>query len=122
MNPDRLYLTHISESIADIEVFVAEGKEEFFTSRKTQAAVLYRLQTLAESTQRLSENLKARHPEVDWVSIRGFRNRLVHDYLNTNLNVVWNVVENFLPPLKMAVQAMLASLQDDTISSADGGE
>lgn len=66
MNPDRVYLTHIAETIADIEDFVVEGKEEFFTSRKTQRAVLYRLQTLAESTQRLSENLKASHPEVEW--------------------------------------------------------
>lgn len=65
MNPDRLYLTHISESIADIEGFVVEGKEEFFASRKTQAAVLYTLQTLAESTQRLSEGLKAGYSEVD---------------------------------------------------------
>lgn len=71
MNPDRLYLTHISEAIADIEGFVIEGRDEFFASRKTQAAVLYRLQTLAESTQRLSESLKAGHPEVDWAHLFG---------------------------------------------------
>ncbi|GBF52998.1 nucleotidyltransferase [Microcystis sp. 0824] len=44
-------------------------------------AIIRRLQTLAESTQRLSEELKANIPDVDWRNISGFRNILVHDYL-----------------------------------------
>ncbi|NWG18555.1 MAG: DUF86 domain-containing protein [Chloroflexi bacterium] len=71
------------------------------------------MQTLAESPQRLSESLKAGHPGVDWASIRGFRNRLVHDYLNTNLDVAWTVAEIFIFSLKMAVEAMLNTLKDD---------
>jgi uncharacterized protein with HEPN domain len=46
-----------------------------------------------------------------WRSPRsGFRNRLAHGYLNVNVNIVWNVIENDLPPLKQAAEAMLQSL------------
>ncbi len=67
---------------------------------------------MAESTQRLSEPLKAAHPEIDWVGISGFRNRLVHSYLSVNMDVLWNVIEKYLPELKQAATTMLKHLDD----------
>ena len=49
---------------------------------------------MAETTQRLSEAVRLSHPEIDWLAISGFRNRLVHGYLNVNFKIVWSVVEN----------------------------
>jgi uncharacterized protein with HEPN domain len=100
---DRLYLLHISESLERIEEYVAEGKGVFFADRKTQDAVLRNLQILAESSQRLSEPLKASRSELDWRGIAGLRNILVHDYLGISLPRVWEIVEVFLPQLKAAV-------------------
>ena len=71
MKDDRLYLIHIRECINRIKRYTAEGKEVFFADAKTQDAVLRNLQTLAESTQRLSADLKVAHPEVDWRGIAG---------------------------------------------------
>ncbi|NWF68126.1 MAG: DUF86 domain-containing protein [Chloroflexi bacterium] len=88
MNEDTLYLIHIAEAIESIQSFVADGRDAFMHSELVQAAVLYKLQTLAESTQRLSESAKAAHPQVEWEKIRGFRNRLVHGYLDVNLDIV----------------------------------
>lgn len=113
MNEDRLYLVHISECIANVEELTASGKEAFFAAKHDKAAVLYYLQTLAESTQRLSESIKNTHPEIEWAKIVGFRNRLVHGYMNVNLLVVWDIIEKNLPALKMAVQNMLESLDDE---------
>jgi len=45
-----------------------------------QDAILRNLQVLCESAQRLSEESKSQHPEVDWRAMSGFRNVLVHDY------------------------------------------
>jgi uncharacterized protein with HEPN domain len=66
---------------------------------KTQDAVLRNLQVLAESTQRLSNGLKARHSEVPWRTIAAFRNVLVHGYLGVNLERVWQILHEDLPPL-----------------------
>lgn len=66
-----------------------------------------RLQIMAESTQRLSQALKQAHPDIPWLSIARFRNRLTHAYLTIDLNLVWAVVEKDLPPLKEAVEREL---------------
>lgn len=86
---DRLYLEHIKEAIRLIERTVAvRGKEGFLADADIRDATLYRLQTLAESTQRLSQELKARHSEVPWAGIAGFRNRIVHGYLGVDLEII----------------------------------
>ena len=50
------------------------------------------------------------HPEIDWTAISGFRNRLVHGYLEVNRDIVWNVMVNDLPELKHAAVSMLQAL------------
>jgi uncharacterized protein with HEPN domain len=108
MKDDMLYLIHISECIDRIERYVGEGgREGFMDSTLTQDAVLRNLQTMAESTQRLSDASQSAHPEIEWRKISGFRNVLVHDYLSVDLERVWLVIDKELPELKQAVTAML---------------
>jgi uncharacterized protein with HEPN domain len=107
LKDDHLYLLHIRESLERIEEYVAEGREAFLSDRKTQDAVLRNLQTMAESTQRLSEALKATRPDIDWRGISGLRNILVHDYLGVSLPRVWEIVETFLPQLRTVVNQWL---------------
>jgi uncharacterized protein with HEPN domain len=108
---DRLYLIHIRESIARIEEYTSEGREAFFADTRTQDAVLRNLQTLAESTQRLSADLKAAYLEVDWRGISGLRNILVHDYLGINLVRIWEIIARDLPVLKEQIELLLGGLE-----------
>lgn len=107
MTGDCLYLIHIKECLDRIRQYTAEGRASFFDDIKTQDAVLRNLQTLAESTQRLSEAAKASHQEIDWRAIAGFRNVLVHDYLGVDLQQVWDIVVRDLPPLEACVTQLL---------------
>jgi len=105
---DRLYLIHIQESIGRIESYLAgKGQADFFASTLIQDAILRNLQTLAESTQRLPPDWKAKHPEIDWAKIYGFRNVVAHDYLGIDLERVWKILERDLPALKNTIAAML---------------
>lgn len=72
--------------------------------------MLRNLQILSESTQRLSEQVKIRFPQIPWARIAGFRNVLVHDYLGLRLERVWEVISNELPPLKAASDEVLGEL------------
>ena len=110
MKDDRLYLIHVGECIARIEEYVSGGEDSFMASSLVQDAVLRNLQTLAESTQRLSDALKAQHDEIDWRRIAGFRNILVHDYLGVDVPQVWAIVERELPALKCEIETMLREL------------
>jgi uncharacterized protein with HEPN domain len=108
MKDDTLYLIHIGECIERVETYIGEGgKDAFMASTLTQDAVLRNLQTLAESTQRLSQAAQSVYPDIEWRRIAGFRNVLVHDYLGVDLERVWLIVERDLPELKRVISAML---------------
>jgi len=108
MKDDRLYLIHINECIERIESYVdGKSKRQFLDSTLTQDAIIRNLQVLAESSQRLSDDVKESQDRVNWFKIAGFRNVLVHDYLGIDIERVWNILEKDLPVLKEAIQNML---------------
>lgn len=72
-----------------------------------QDAVLRNLQVFAESTQRLSDDFKKLHPEIEWYKISGLRNISVHDYLGIDLETVWTVITDKLPELRDVAFAAL---------------
>src|SRR6266545_3553335 len=110
MRDDSVYLEWIEDSIELIEQYLGGqagpmNKDRFFAERLLQDAVLRRLETLAEAAGHLSDELKMRHPEVDWPKLSGFRIVLAHVYARINLDTVWQALEEHLPTLK----AVLAS-------------
>ena len=107
---DAVLLTHIEECIERIRKYTGANRATFESSTMVQDAVVRNLQTLAESTQRLSEALKATEPGIPWKDIAGFRNVLTHAYLRVDLDVVWSVVEADLPTLDEAVSRMRSSI------------
>lgn len=87
---DALYLAHIDEAISRIERSSPSVSLATIEADETiRDATLFRLQTLAESTQRLSSTFKDQHPEIPWVRIAAFRNRVVHGYLDVRSDIVW---------------------------------
>ncbi len=107
MKEDRLYVHHVLDCIGRISRYCENGGESFRESELIQDAVLRNLQTLAESTQRISDRLKALHAEVDWRAIAGFRNVLVHDYLGVNIERVWEIVTVHLPVLAAQMEVIV---------------
>jgi uncharacterized protein with HEPN domain len=107
MKDDTLYLRHIMECIRRIEEDVAVGHDRFMASHTNQDAVLRNLQTMSEATQRLSDDAKRSHPEIDWRAVSAFRNVLVHDYLGVDLQKTWEIALTDVPDLKRAVAALL---------------
>ena len=101
----QLYVYHILESIEHIENFMKNlSKEEFFSERMRYDATLRNLQTMSESSKRLPKEVTDKYPEIPWKDIAGFRNILVHDYLEgLDENVVWNVINHEIKPLKHAM-------------------
>lgn len=111
MKDDRLYLIHVLECINKIEGYVTGGRDAFMASPLIQDAVIRNLQTLAESTKRISEQIKAREKGVDWRRIAGFRNVLVHDYLGVDLPFCWGLIEHELPTLKAIIEKLLRGIE-----------
>jgi uncharacterized protein with HEPN domain len=113
MKDDRVYLVYIGECIERIEQYTASGREAFMRQPMAQDAVLRNLHTLSESAQRISDELKKQHPEVLWRSIIAFRQVVVHNYLEIDLDQIWDIVERDLPSLKTQIASILATLPDE---------
>lgn len=106
MKSQCAYVQLVIACIGRIAEDSALGRDAVFASRTLQDAIVRNLQVLCESTQRIDEPHKQRHPDINWTSIAGMRNVLVHDYFEVDFEAVWNVVVRDLPPLENAMRAI----------------
>ena len=79
---------------------------EFNNDTKTIDAVIRNFEIIGEAANRLPEDFKQEHTRVDWHKIRGFRNRIVHDYMGIDNGIVWDIKMNFLPELIKALKVI----------------
>lgn len=107
---DRVLLAHMETCIARIREYTGLDRSRFECSELVQDAVIRNLQTLAESSQRLSSEIKSTEPQIPWRELSGFRNVIVHGYLGIDVEAVWLVIEQDLPTLSEAVRRMAARL------------
>lgn len=68
--------------------------------------MIRKLEVLGEAAKRLSDATKARRPEARWKEIAGMRDKMIHEYFGVNLEIVWNVVERDLAPLRTTIVAL----------------
>ena len=79
-----------------------------------QDAIIRKLEIIGEAVKHLSDRTKQRRPEIPWKQIAGMRDRLTHDYFGVDLTLVWVVVEQEVPTLRDAIEALVS---DDTVMS-----
>ncbi|MDX2139108.1 MAG: DUF86 domain-containing protein [Chloroflexota bacterium] len=94
------YLDDLVERIDRIVDFSAAGREEFLTSRMNQDAILRNFEVIGEIVKRLGHEFAVKYPDVPWRRIAGFRDVLIHNYEGVSMEVVWEVIENELLPLR----------------------
>jgi uncharacterized protein with HEPN domain len=101
MKSDLLYVDHVIETANVIASYLFDvSLESFLDNRMLCDAVMRNLQILSESTQKISNEIKDKYPNIPWKDISGFRNILTHDYIeDIDLQIVWNVTANKLPEL-----------------------
>lgn len=100
MQRDLQFLLDILQSAELIITYTAQcSKAEFVANVQLQDSVIRRLLVIAEAARRVSETTRQTFPNIAWQEINGMRNRLVHEYDDVNLNIVWDVVQAEIPSL-----------------------
>ncbi len=88
----------------DAMEFVAElDQPRFETSRLHQNAVIRSIEIIGEAAGKVSRGFQQAHPEIPWSAIVGMRHRLIHDYNQVRIDLVWDVARNPLPELVAAL-------------------
>jgi uncharacterized protein with HEPN domain len=88
----------ILKSISHINTYTSNlSFEEFSSDFMVVEACLYNIQVIGEAVSKLPEDIKEKDKQIPWTLIKGMRNRLIHEYFGTDLNLVWNVIKDELP-------------------------
>ncbi len=104
-------MSEIVENIDFIRAFIANVPfDDYAADDKTVYAVTRALEIISESSRRISDDIKARHPDIDWQGMAAFGNVLRHTYRNVEDRVVWDIVQRDLTPLRSIASTELAAL------------
>jgi uncharacterized protein with HEPN domain len=98
-------LQDILEVVAAIDQLVADiSLEEFGADVTRRMAIERYLEIACEAAHRLPDEIKQGAPEINWRRMNDFANLLRHAYQSTRADIVWDIVQNHLPPLKSFVE------------------
>ena len=81
--------------------------EAFMAHRKTVDAVIRNFIVIGEAATHVPEEVVLAHPEIPWRDMRDMRNFVVHEYFGISDKIIWDTVQNNLPPLINLLSSML---------------
>lgn len=105
---DRFFLTHIREEIVLLDsltpgLTIDKLLEDAYLKHCIQKS----LEIIGEAAKRVSEETRSLCPSISWWKYRKLRNRLTHEYFSVDWELVWTILEDDIPVLKMCVEKLL---------------
>lgn len=108
------YISDMLKCIKHINNYTSNiSFDEFASNFLIVEACLYNIQIIGEAVSKLPEDVKTNNSHIPWMPIKGMRNRLIHDYIGTDLQVVWNIIVKELPSFQKSLQLIYDSLIAD---------
>jgi uncharacterized protein with HEPN domain len=109
MRDDRERLLDMLEAIQKIEQY---AHDETISANEDLVEVwmIHHLQIIGEAASRVSNELRAKYPDVAWGGMIGMRHVLVHGYFETDKELIWRVVEQDIPNLKFQIEKILTQI------------
>src|SRR3989344_3857136 len=103
-----VFIEHMLESIKLIQAFSRHlTKEKLAKNELRQSAILRELEVIGEAVKNLPEEFINKYPNMEWKKIAGLRDKLIHHYFGIDFDIIWEVIEEDLPPLKKNLEDIL---------------
>ncbi len=107
MKDDSIYIDHILLSINNILIYTKDiSKEDFAKNTLIQDAVIRNFEIIGEATKKISPDFKKVNFEVPWKEMAGMRDKLIHDYIGIDIQVIWDTIQQDLPKLQKIIKAI----------------
>ncbi|MFH1740541.1 MAG: DUF86 domain-containing protein [bacterium] len=105
---DSVYLGHMIETAQKaVSKVIEKTRADFEADEDLQLALAHLIQIIGEAARRVSDRTVEKHPDIPWSEIVGMRHKIVHDYINLDTDVVWEVVTQDLEPLIDALERII---------------
>jgi uncharacterized protein with HEPN domain len=110
MSPSaREYLQHVLDETTYIMTSsVGLSKVAFVQDETLKRAYVRSIEVIGEAVKQLPDALRQKYSTVEWRSMAGMRDRLIHNYFGVDYDIVWDVVMNKIPALDVEVRKILA--------------
>ena len=108
-DPDLSYqhmLDHAREAVSLVE---GKTRADLDTDRLLNLALVRLLEIVGEAANRIPPEEQAQHPQIPWAQIVGLRNRLIHGYDSVDFDILWQIVDQDLPPLISSIEDVLSA-------------
>jgi uncharacterized protein with HEPN domain len=113
-HPERVedYLEHIAEAIDHATAFIqgVDSVASLERDYKTQAAVIRCIEIIGEAASKIQQQAPefvTAHPDIPWLQMRAMRNKVIHNYFEVELGVVWSTVKDDLLTVKRQIDGLL---------------
>ncbi len=109
---DLLYLLRILEASQKLRLY-SEGfwdYDDFYRSNDQLefTACLHQMAQIGEQAKKISDTLSNKHPNISWPEIKGFRNRIIHDYIGIDIEKVFRIIKENVPELYTQIISIIA--------------
>lgn len=111
----ELRLNDILESITIVRDEVASTTlGAFELDRRKQLIVERCIEIISEASRHLTDDVKARHPDIPWSRVAGIGNVIRHNYERVAPDVLWSIIHDHLPAMERVCRTELAAKQRET--------
>lgn len=102
---DLAYIEHILDCIRKIKEFTSGlSLKDFSVNELVQDAVMRNIEIIGEASNKISSDTKQIYYEIPWKEIAGMRDKLIHDYLGVDVEVVWRTITEDIPTLEKQIK------------------
>lgn len=113
---ERIIIQKIIKYIDEIKEYTENlTSHEFLQDKKTMTACAFSVSQIGELSKEISEETQTKYNYIPWRAVRGMRNKIVHDYENIDLSVLWGTIEKSLPDLKIKLERILFEETEDIL-------
>jgi uncharacterized protein with HEPN domain len=109
-----LFLKDILQAIENIESFIGDMDfDAFFLDKKTRGAVVREIEVIGDASKNIPKDILDRHKELPWQDMARMRDKFSYVYFGLNYVIVWKVVKERLPEIKVSIVNMLDEIAED---------
>jgi uncharacterized protein with HEPN domain len=65
------------------------------------------IEIIGEASKQIPEDFRRRYPDIEWRAMAGMRDKVIHHYFGVDYDIVWDVVLNKIPALRLRISQIL---------------
>ena len=109
---DKIRLQHILDAIKEIEDYLKDSNlSTFLENSMMRFACIKQMEIIGEASNHISIELKSKFSDIEWAQIVGMRNVFTHEYFGIDSSLVWQIIKDDIPDLKIKIEYILNSIQ-----------